>query len=269
MCVRIMDKNKPLRAHATKEVSFYDGYYSQGAQMPRGRLNKWLVSLAPAMPNPDECNEKLLMALDDVKGKRICEFGCGGGGLTQGLANRGAYVSAIDISTEAVKITRERNKEFIPEQVDVQQMDACNLHYNNESFDLVVGALILHHVDVVKAAMEISRVLKPGGKGIFVEPLAHNPLSNTWRRLTPDIRTPNEWPLSYSEIAEMGKHFSTVSYVEFDLLPLLSSLVYLVTFSHKAKEKSAEFLARIEPLFFKLCKPLRRYSGEVLIEFTK
>jgi hypothetical protein len=112
-------------------------------------------------------------------------------------------------------------------------------------------------------------VLKPGGKAVFIEPLAHNPISNMWRRLSPSARTPDELPLSYYEISEMGKHFSSVECQEFALLTLLSSFVYLITHSHKAKKRSAELFDRLEPAFLKICKPLRRYSGAILIEFTR
>jgi len=261
-------KKKRTRGQTAEEIKFYDSHYLRGESKITNPFKKWLVSLAPAMPNPKECTNRLLMALGQISGKRICDIGCGTGLLTWELAKRGARVSAIDISMEAVRITRERIKGFIG-QVDVRQMDVCNLLYDDESFDIVTGTFILHHVDIAKAASEISRVLKPGGRAIFAEPLAHNPISNIWRRLTPNIRTSNEWPLSYPEISEMSQYFSSVKYEEFDLLPLLSSLVYLVTFSRKARERSAELLARLEPSFLKVCKPLRRYSGEVLVEFTK
>lgn len=261
-------KKKKSRGQTAKEIKFYDSHYLHGEHIVTNPFKEWLVSLVPAMPNPKECTGRLLTALGQVNGKHVCDIGCGTGVLTWELATRGAHVSAIDISAEAVRITRERIKEFVG-RVDVRQMDVCNLLYDDESFDIVAGTFILHHVDIAKAASEISRVLKPGGKAIFSEPLAHNLISNMWRRLTPDIRTSNEWPLSYSEISEVSQYFSSVKYEEFDLLPLLSSLVYLVTFSLKAKERSAELLARLEPSFFKLCKPLKRYSGEILVEFTK
>jgi len=261
-------RKKRIRGRTAKEIKFYDSHYLRGEPIVTNPFKRWFISLAPAMPNPKECTDRLLMALGQANGKHICDIGCGTGVLTWELASRGARVSAIDISAEAVRITREKTKKFA-ERVDVRQMDICNLLYDDESFDIVAGTFILHHVDIAKAAREISRVLKPGGKAIFSEPLAYNPISNIWRRLTPDIRTSNEWPLSYSEISEVSQYFSSVKYEEFDLLPLLSSLVYLITFSRKAKERSAELLARLEPSFFKLCKPLKRYSGEVLVEFTK
>ncbi len=257
------------RDQTARERLYYDSLYQQGAQVTKSHFRKWLFSLAPAMPNPKECTEKVLKTLGEIKGNQVCELGCGIGVLTYELATRGAVISAIDISAEAVKTTREKISMFPPEQVNIQQMDACNLSFKCDSFDIVTGTFILHHIDILKAASEIKRVLKPGGRAVFSEPLAHNPISNIWRRLTPDVRTANEWPLSYSEIQEMSKHFSSVNYEEFDLLPLLSSLVYLITFSHRAKVRSAELLARLEPSFLKLCKPLRRYSGEILVEFTK
>jgi 2-polyprenyl-3-methyl-5-hydroxy-6-metoxy-1,4-benzoquinol methylase len=253
------------RALSTEEVTFHNTYYRE-EHAPTSWLQKWILSLSPAMPS--RLNE-MLEALGQVSGKSICEIGCGDGEITKELASRGAFVSASDISSEAVKRARKNNAEFIPTQVDVQEMDACNLLYGEESFDFVVGAGVLHHIDIDKASMEISRVLKSGGKAVFVEPLAHNPVSNMWRRLTPSARTSNEWPLTYSEISEMGKHFSSVKCQEFALLTLLSSLVYLITHNHRAKKNSADILDKLDHVVLKVCKPLRRLSGAILIELSK
>ena len=261
----MIGKNKPSRGEVTEEIRFSESHL-RGERKVGSRFERWLMSLRPAMPN---ATDRLLTALGQVNDKHICEIGCGRGELTRELATRGARVSAIDVSAEAVRITQEMNKEFVPKQVEVQEMDACNLLYSDESFDLAIGVNVLHHVDIVKAAEEISRVLKPGGKGVFVEPLTHNPISNVWRRLTPTFRTADEWPLSYPEIREMGRHFSSVNCQEFALLTLLTSFVYLITHSYTAKQRSAELLARLEPRFLRVCKPLRRYSGMILIEFTK
>ena len=260
-----MNKYKGSRGQVTEEANFHDSKF-RGKPRVTSRLERWIVSLRPAMPNPAD---RLLTALGQVDGKHICEIGCGSGSLTRELATRGARISAVDISAEALRRTQEKNKEFTPQQVDVRQMDACNLLYDDQSFDLVVGMAILHHIDINKGAREVSRVLKPGGKAVFIEPLAHNPIANLWRRLSPSIRTLDERPLSYSEISEMGRRFSLVSHQEFGLLTLLSSFVYLITHSNRAKKRSAELLARLESPFLKMCKPLRRYSGAILIEFTK
>jgi ubiquinone/menaquinone biosynthesis C-methylase UbiE len=260
-----LTNSKVQRGQASEEANFHNKRF-RGEHTAISWVERLVLSLYPQMPS---LTDKILTALGQVSGKRVCEIGCGSGGLTRELASRGAYVSASDVSAEAVKLARKINEEFIPKQVDVNEMDACNLLYNNESFDLVVGISVLHHVDIDKATGEIYRILKPGGKAVFIEPLAHNPISNLWRKLSPSARTPDERPLSYSELSKIGKQFSSVRHQEFALLTLLSSFVYLITHSHKAKKRSTDLLARLEPTFLKIFKPLRRYSGAILIVFTK
>ena len=49
--------------------------------------------------------------------------------------------------------------------------DATDLPFDDASFDNVVGVDALHHMhDPYLAMSEIARVLRPGGRGIFVEP---------------------------------------------------------------------------------------------------
>jgi len=148
-------------------------------------------------------------------------------------------------------------------------MDACHISFKDESFDLVVGKEVLHHLDVGIVAAEINRILKKGGKAIFVEPLAHNPISNLWRKMTPKRRTASEWPLSYAEIHEMGRNFVSTTYEEFDLLTLLSSFIYLVTRSTSLKWKAGEVFSKAEIPFLKRFSMVKRLCASILIQFTK
>ncbi len=50
-----------------------------------------------------------------------------------------------------------------------------NLDFKNNSFDMVCGVSILHHLDYEKALKETYRVLKKGGKIFFTEPNIVNP----------------------------------------------------------------------------------------------
>ena len=54
-----------------------------------------------------------------------------------------------------------------------------------ESFDFVYGCAILHHLDYHRALDEICRVLKPGGRILFAEPLGINPVAKLVRLVTP------------------------------------------------------------------------------------
>ncbi|MDD5311770.1 MAG: class I SAM-dependent methyltransferase [Dehalococcoidia bacterium] len=264
------------RDNVEEELKYYDKLYSDESYSDKqigGKKKNWfnrlLADMAPTIPNVWECSDRLVSELGDIGGKKVCDLGCGTGVLTEKLVKRGADVHAIDISSEAVKKTKERLEKLPSSKVLVSRMNACATSFDNDTFDIVTGTYILHHMDITKSGKEISRILKPGGRAVFTEPLAHNPISNLWRKLSPQIRTQNEWPLRYKEVREIGKNFSLTKYDEFDFLPLFSAIVYLVTFNQNAKARSAEYLARIEPSFFKVFAPLKRFSGEILIEFIK
>ncbi len=93
-------------------------------------------------------------------------------------------------------------------------MDANDLQFEDNSFDLVYGNAILHHLDLLRALDEIKRVLRPHGKMIFTEPMDNNPVGKVVRALTPHARTDDEQPLRWKEMAEIKKRFETTFYYE-------------------------------------------------------
>src|SRR5438270_352918 len=62
--------------------------------------------------------------------------------------------------------------------IDFAVMDAEHTTFPDASFDLIVGSGILHHLDLDRTYTEIARLLAPGGRAVFVEPLGHNALIN-------------------------------------------------------------------------------------------
>ena len=93
-------------------------------------------------------------------------------------------------------------------------MDAHNLQFEDETFDFVFGAGILHHLNIDSALNEIYRVLKPNGKILFVEPLDMNPVGKIVRSLTKKARTADEQPIRVCDIVEIKKHFETHFFYE-------------------------------------------------------
>ena len=154
-------------------------------------------------------------------GADVLEFGCGDSSYAVKLSRWGGRVTAIDISDEAVEETRLRiNEAGFLNQTSLQRMNAEELDFPDASFDLVVGRAILHHLDLEKAYASIARVLRPGGTAIFLEPLAHNPLINLYRRMTPHLRTEDEHPLTMRDLAMARRHFGEVQLRYFTLLSM-------------------------------------------------
>jgi ubiquinone/menaquinone biosynthesis C-methylase UbiE len=93
-------------------------------------------------------------------------------------------------------------------------MDANRLQFPDESFDMVFGDAILHHLDFSRAVDEIHRVLKPEGRIVFTEPLGINPIGKIVRSLTPRARTRDEQPLRMKELAQVSNRFETTCFYE-------------------------------------------------------
>ena len=100
---------------------------------------------------------------------RALELGCGTGFFLLNLMQAGVLDEGhvTDISPGMV-VAAQRNAESLGFTVEGRVADAEQLPYDDESFDLVVGHAVLHHIPDVELAMrEVLRVLKPGGRFVF------------------------------------------------------------------------------------------------------
>ncbi|GAA1480937.1 class I SAM-dependent methyltransferase [Gordonia sinesedis] len=100
---------------------------------------------------------------------RAMELGCGTGFFLLNLMQSGvaATGSVTDLSPGMVQVAL-RNAENLGLDVDGRVADAEKIPYDDDTFDLVVGHAVLHHIpDVEQALREVLRVLKPGGRFVF------------------------------------------------------------------------------------------------------
>lgn len=86
-------------------------------------------------------------------------------------------------------------------------MNAEQLEFPDNHFDIVCGNSILHHLNLENTCHELIRVLKPEGRAVFREPLGHNWLINLYRKLTPEMRTEDEHPLLASDLETVAGYF--------------------------------------------------------------
>jgi SAM-dependent methyltransferase len=98
------------------------------------------------------------------RGAKILEVGCGMGCMAGHWAEHGADVTAIDINPVAIEKTRRRF-EIFGYSGDIREVDGEALPFADATFDFVFSWGVIHHTPGIgRAAREMYRVLKPGGK---------------------------------------------------------------------------------------------------------
>lgn len=155
-------------------------------------------------------NRWIKSKLGNMKGKKILELGCGFGEGSVYFAMQGADVTASDLS-EGMLDVAEKVAEYNHTHIKTVKCSADNLPFQDESFDIVYAANMLHHVDLERTLQEASRVLKRGGIFASIDPLAHNPIINIYRRMASEVRTEDEHPLKMKEIKTFKKYFSKIT----------------------------------------------------------
>ncbi|MGE0451712.1 MAG: class I SAM-dependent methyltransferase [Vicinamibacterales bacterium] len=102
------------------------------------------------------------------RGKRVLEIGCGPGVDSVQIATAGAKLTAVDLTPQAVALTRQHLSVRGLEGT-VQEANAEQLPFPDGSFDIVYSHGVLHHtVNTQKAIDEVRRVLAPGGRAIIM-----------------------------------------------------------------------------------------------------
>jgi ubiquinone biosynthesis O-methyltransferase len=115
-----------------------------------------------------------------LKNLNVLEIGCGVGDFAIYLANQGANVTAVDFSSKAIRIAKEKsqNQGVI---VNFQVADAQALPFEDNSFDLIFSCECLEHVPEPQLALnEMSKVLKPFGKLILTTENYSNAILLLW-----------------------------------------------------------------------------------------
>jgi len=106
-----------------------------------------------------------------LRGARVLDLGCGGGLLSEALAEAGADVTAIDLAPDLLKIARLHGLES-GIRVDYRQVSAEALAAEMQGgFDAITCMEMLEHVpDPASILRACATLLRPGGR-LFVSTL--------------------------------------------------------------------------------------------------
>jgi 2-polyprenyl-6-hydroxyphenyl methylase/3-demethylubiquinone-9 3-methyltransferase len=110
-----------------------------------------------------------------LAGKSVLDVGCGGGLLSEGMCEKGATVTGIDLSDKALSVARLHLLES-GRQVDYRQISAEDLAAEQGgSFDVVTCMEMLEHVpDPASTVAACAALVKPGGP-VFFSTINRNP----------------------------------------------------------------------------------------------
>ncbi len=112
-----------------------------------------------------------------LEGKRVLDVGCGGGILSESMAQRGARVTGIDMGEMPLRVaelhTLESGVEVEYRRTPVETLAA----EEPEGFDLITCMEMLEHVPHPASVVDAcARLVRPGGK-VFFSTLNRNPKS--------------------------------------------------------------------------------------------
>ena len=101
-------------------------------------------------------------------GDRVLEVGVGTG-INAALYPRDCSVTGIDLSSPMLEKARERVARKGVRNVRLLQMDAANLKFGDDTFDIVYAPYVISVVpDPVAVTREMCRVCRPGGRIVIL-----------------------------------------------------------------------------------------------------
>lgn len=199
--------------------------------------------------------------LGNLKGKRVLEIGCGVGRVAVLLAKSGAQVTAFDLSPHSVEVAKQSsiiNRTVVDFAVSAGEF----LPFADESFDVIFGKSILHHLHINTGKRDLYRVLKRNGKAVFVEPMGMNPILTFVRKYVPYSHknlVGVDRPLTYHDMNSWTEGAHHKEYREIQLLSMIER-----GFGWDSKfsllRKMDEYLLKYAPFLRRFCRYVVIYT---------
>jgi 2-polyprenyl-3-methyl-5-hydroxy-6-metoxy-1,4-benzoquinol methylase len=218
--------------------------------------------------NLSDWRQMAALLLGDLAGKDFLDYGCGMGEESVYFAKLGARVTSIDISEVGIATLKKRAQRH---KLDIRafEMRCDPTSFPSESFDRIHGMGILHHVGMEAALAEVQRLLRPGGVGVFLEPLGDHAVIEAAKTFLMkharflgdfDDVTDHEHNLTWQEIEQAAQRFSRVVTFPYHLLYRLKRFIPSPLYGA---------VRRLDHAMLTVAPSLRRYAGAVAIQVNK
>jgi ubiquinone/menaquinone biosynthesis C-methylase UbiE len=133
------------------------------------------------LQDPEGIEIKTVLKHLSFDGKDVLEIGCGDGRLTLRYARMARRVVAIDPLEEGIEKAKRDQPKNLLRKVEFRVGRGEKLVFPDQSFEMVFFSWSLCCTDIPKmgkALDEASRVLRPGGTLINLQPSLHQPFSS-------------------------------------------------------------------------------------------
>ena len=193
----------------------------------------------------------------------VLDYGCGiGNSLEQVVNFKPKKITGIDISEISIEKAKKNFDAYTKIELLVDNCEKTKFEEN--TFDIVYGTGILHHLNFKICLDEIQRILKPGGRLLFIEPLGTNPFINLYRRLTPKSRSIDEHPLVENDLNLIKNRFQKVKIKYYGFL----TLIFFPFYSSPKNSLIFKILKNTDQFLFKI-NIFRKFAWSIMIVAEK
>ena len=246
--------------HGVHEVrAFYDKFWQPDNRAAQLEHDYWTFQA--------EAREWAYSVLGDLNGRQILEIGPGLGQDTVALAERGADLTVIDISRPGLEVARQAvERADLLGRCRFEQRDAQATGFPDGHFDGIFARGVTMHVDLLPFLQEMSRVLRPGGRAVFIDPLKYHPIVNLYRLSVSSCKDSAPVYRNIREMKQGARYFSAFDHRVF----YLNSVLALVFRGRPAiYERLTKPLQRIDRLTLAALPFLRPFAWTAVVVYVR
>lgn len=156
-------------------------------------------------------------------GEKVLDVATGTGITAVAARERGAQVTGVDLTPQLLDVARQRARDLGYDDIDFREGDAEALPFKDASFDVVLSTCgHMFAPNQVRVAAELTRVVRPGGRVVFLCWTPEGGLGS-WFRITnrhvpPPAGVPS--PFNWGDPARvwelLGNAYSDISFTRGD-----------------------------------------------------